>query len=61
MTTIIYDSKGEEHGTTTGGKYPCRLDGCTGQRIGVRWPDGSITFPCSQGLKYRDDGHLQIM
>lgn len=27
----------------------CQMEGCTGMRIHVRWPDGSSTYPCSKG------------
>lgn len=37
-------------GRTTGGTRRCRLAGCCGIRIGVRWPDGHITWPCSRGM-----------
>lgn len=39
-------------GRTTGSTRQCRLEGCPGTRIGVRWSDGRITWPCSNGLKY---------
>jgi hypothetical protein len=42
------DSKLE--GTPTGGSRPCQLEGCRGLRIAVRWPDKSITYPCTKGL-----------
>lgn len=28
---------------------PCRLEGCTGVRMHVVWPDGNSTYPCSKG------------
>lgn len=37
-------------GRTTGGSHFCRLEGCGGLRISVRWPDGKITYPCSKGM-----------
>lgn len=37
-------------GKATGGGYGCRMEGCRGWRIGVRWRDGSVTFPCSKGM-----------
>ena len=30
---------------------PCRMDGCTGVRMRVLWPDGKVTFPCSKGCR----------
>lgn len=37
-------------GVTTGITKVCMLEGCSGARIGVRWPDGKITWPCSKGM-----------
>lgn len=36
---------------------PCRLEGCTGVRMHVVWPDGSVTYPCSKGC-YQVSPHL---
>lgn len=47
-------------GALTGTTRHCRLEGCTGRRLGVRWPDGKITWPCSKGLILRKDGEYQI-
>lgn len=38
----------------------CRLEGCTGVRIHVVWPDGKSTYPCSKGCHPIDKGTLQI-
>lgn len=45
-------------GKATGGTRHCRLEGCTGRRIGVRWPDKHITWPCSKGMVYSPDGKI---
>lgn len=37
-------------GKTTGRAYRCRMDGCPGYRIVVRWEDGHFTHPCSKGM-----------
>lgn len=37
-------------GKTTGGTRHCGLEGCTGKRIGVRWEDGKLTWPCTKGM-----------
>ena len=29
----------------------CRMEGCTGRRMYVRWDDGVVTFPCSKGVR----------
>ena len=41
-----------EKGITTGGNYLCRLEGCTGLRLAVRWNDGKTTYPCTKGMYY---------
>lgn len=43
-------------GKTTGGTRHCSLSGCRGIRIGVRWDDTTLTWPCSKGLKVLEDG-----
>lgn len=40
---------------------PCRMEGCTGQRIHVLWSDGTHTYPCSKGCKQIDEHHWRIM
>ena len=39
----------------------CRLEGCTGLNLHVKWKNGKYTWPCTKGLKVRKDGHLQIV
>jgi hypothetical protein len=41
----------KEYGLTTGTEKHCQLEGCTGMRIGVKWPGGNTTWPCSKGMK----------
>jgi uncharacterized membrane protein len=48
-------------GKTTGGKYRCQMSGCTGTRIGVRWSDGTMTFPCSKGLEVMTNGEVKVV
>jgi hypothetical protein len=48
--TAVYSRDGKLKGTTTGAQHHCKLHGCTGMRIAVRWPDGKHTFPCSKGI-----------
>lgn len=38
----------------------CKLEGCTGVRIHVKWPNGRSTYPCSKGCKQIDADTLQI-
>lgn len=49
---VVYDRGRSEGGTTTGVTRPCRLSGCTGIRIGVRWLDGRLSWPCTKGMTY---------
>lgn len=44
-------SRTGEVGKTTGKTRCCQLEGCLGVRIGTRWPDGRITWPCSKGMR----------
>lgn len=56
----VFDQAGTTAGLATGANHACRMDGCSGQRVSVRWPDGALTFPCSRGLIARADGSRQI-
>ena len=56
----VYAQGGEEFGIATGKWHHCRLHGCTGARITVRWSDGKITYPCTKGMSIREDGCYQI-
>lgn len=33
---------------------------CDDECLGVRWPDGEVSYPCTSGLRKRPDGQLQI-
>ena len=55
-----YTIAGDEFGTFTGTHRVCQLEGCSGIRLGVRWPDSRITWPCSRGLIQRENGDWQI-
>lgn len=59
--TIIVARDGLMEGVATGSSYPCRMEGCIGLRISVKWPDGKHTFPCSKGLKPIGENRYQIM
>lgn len=39
----------------------CRLEGCSGCRLHILWPDGHRTYPCAEAVKTRDDGDLEIV
>jgi hypothetical protein len=61
--TPVYSADGKERGLTTGGMRLCSMEGCTGIRLDVKWPDGKRTRPCSKGLKDaegKEPGALQI-
>ncbi len=56
-----YGRGGVLTGRLTGTTRRCRLEGCTGTRLGVRWDDNSLTWPCSKGVRDRSDGALEII
>ena len=56
----IYNREGTEFGLTTGGIRRCQLESCFGDRILIRWPDGKLTCPCSEGMFVRKDSYRQI-
>jgi hypothetical protein len=56
----VYSADGTSFGVKTGGGRGCGLDGCRGRRIGVRWPDGKITYPCTAGLISHSSGADQV-
>jgi hypothetical protein len=60
MITQIISRNGKETGTLTGGKRQCQMEGCYATRIGVRWPDGKLTFPCSAGMKTVKRGKKEL-
>ncbi len=37
-------------GVATGSTHECQMEGCSGVRVTVKWPDGKVTYPCSKGL-----------
>ena len=58
ITVLSWDEK--LSGETTGATHHCRMEGCTGRRVTVKWPDGKITHPCSKGMDALPDGSLKI-
>ena len=50
-----------EIGIRTGGEHHCQIESCRGKRLAVRWPDGKHTFPCTRGMKIREDGDWQLI
>jgi hypothetical protein len=57
----VYSSNGKMSGKVTGSERHCQLEGCRGTRMGVRWSDGKLTYPCTKGMKVRKDGNYQII
>lgn len=60
MNYKIISRDGKSIGTLTGSKHRCQMEGCTGRRVGVRWNDGKISFPCTKGLKVVKHGKTEI-
>lgn len=50
--TKIYPRGGKgKPGIATGNYRQCTLECCKGNRVDVRWPDGKLTRPCTEGLR----------
>ena len=58
--TRVYRRDGSVVGKATGGRSRCRLAGCMGTRLHVKWPDGALTKPCTRDMHQREDGAWQI-
>ena len=56
----ITDREGTEVGTVISSKR-CTLSGCGAQCLGVRWPDGKLTWPCLKGMKQTGKDMMQIL
>lgn len=60
--TAVWARHREAQGQATGGRTrSCRMEGCLGRLIDVRWSDNKLTFPCSEGIVKNDDGSLEIV
>lgn len=57
--TFVWNREHTEKGELTGTSRMCPLEGCTGVRLYVRWPDGKITYPCTKGM-IETNGEYQI-
>ena len=60
---LCYGRKGSPFETMAGkitAVSHCRLEGCNGTRLHVKWPDGKRTYPCAKGCDVQDDGSLRI-
>ena len=51
----VVSRDGDFNGVTIGGSYPCKMEGCRGTRLSVRWDDGKVSFPCTKGMTYHDN------
>lgn len=60
-TAGVWNNLHTVRGTYTGLDRPCLVIGCHGWRVQIRWPDGSVTWPCSRGLMLQADGTARIM
>lgn len=49
----VVSRDGKIKGQLTGGSRTCQLEGCLGRRLGVRWSDGTLTWPCTKGMTLR--------
>lgn len=59
-TVIVYNGDASQKGVAKAAGYSCQMEGCTGKRLAVKWPDGSVTRPCTKGMFTRPDGSWQI-
>lgn len=58
MNKLVKSRDNKSTGLTTGGERLCTMEGCRGHRIGVRWEDGKLTFPCTHGMTW--DNNLKF-
>jgi len=48
----VMSRDGKITGTAPGNNKACMMEGCRGRRVFVRWPDGTVTWPCSKGMRW---------
>lgn len=56
----VYSTDGTTFGILTGGSRRCQMEGCLGRSFAVRWQDGQLTYPGSNGLIDHSSGSLQV-
>ena len=56
----VFDRNGNRYGKLTGAQRLCTLADCPGMQLGVRWDDGTITWPCTRNMRVGDDGNYHI-
>lgn len=49
---VVFSRSGKIRGVTTGTHRACRLEGCRGRQLTVKWENGKTTFPCTKGMEY---------
>jgi hypothetical protein len=49
---LVWNRSKTQRGSLTGGERRCQLEGCGSVRLGVRWPDGKLTWPCMRGMNF---------
>jgi hypothetical protein len=54
LPTKVVSRDSTESGVPTGGTRLCQLESCGGLRIGVRWSNGKLTWPCTKGMDTED-------
>lgn len=47
-------SRDGDIGRTNGNSRVCRLEGCTGRCLSVKWSDGKYTYPCTKGMEFKN-------
>lgn len=60
QSTSVFNKDATIEGKAGASRYRCQMEGCTGQRMTVKWPDGKVTRPCTKGMFTRPDGAWQI-
>lgn len=54
--TPVLSRDGKVEGVAMGSRRRCQMEGCTGRRLGVRWPrkggKARTTYPCTKGMDF---------
>lgn len=50
LPKFVQNRDGTVTGKVVGRGRLCQLEGCGGWAVSVRWPDGTLTRPCSKGM-----------
>jgi len=57
----IISSDGKYKGKPTGSARCCQMESCRGVRIGVRWEDGKLTYPCTANMEFKPNGTAKML